>query len=79
MIYFNKATDPDEGYNASIQFSSNNIEFYIHSTSGVVYPTQELFNSDSKSVTLRVTATDRNGTGLSNTLTTEVTNNCKFF
>lgn len=55
-----------------IYFSTSNEEFYVHPTSGVVYPTEELFDIDD-SVILRITATDRNGTGLSSSITTEVT------
>lgn len=47
-------------------------EFYIHPTSGTVYPTDKLFSSDEKRITLEVNATDRNGTGLSSSFTTQV-------
>lgn len=69
-----KATDPDEGINARIQFGSNNEEFYVHPTSGVVYPTEALFDSNDKRVALTVTATDQDGAGLSTSFTTQVNN-----
>lgn len=59
-MYF-QASDIDEGYNASIYYSTDSDYFYVHPITGVVYPTGEVF--ESSELTFTVSATDRNGTG----------------
>lgn len=65
LCYTNfQATDPDDGYNASLYYSTESDDFYVHPTTGVVYVTGDV-DSDT---TFKITATDRNGTGLSSSI-----------
>lgn len=68
-----QATDPDDGYNSQIYYSTDDDRIYVHPGSGNVYPTDALFSDDDENkLNVKVTATDRNGTGLSTSLTIEV-------